>query len=59
VFAIFPRAILKALREEYFFYVWDENTFECRIMMSWDTQLEDIQGFTKAIRNQLSINKNL
>lgn len=45
VFVTFPREWIKPLREESFFYVWDEKTFECRLMTSWDTQLSDIENF--------------
>lgn len=50
VFATIPSAWVKALRESYFFYVWDEKTFECRWMTSWDTTSEDIQGFVSALK---------
>jgi threonine aldolase len=50
VFAKFPREWIKALREVSFFYIWDEKTFECRLMMSWDTQKEDILKFIEAIK---------
>jgi threonine aldolase len=50
VFAKIPKAWLKPLREEYFFYVWDEKTFECRWMTSWDTEEKDILGFTQKLK---------
>jgi threonine aldolase len=50
VFATIPGAWVKKLREHYFFYVWDEKTFECRWMTSWDTQKEDIDGFIKILK---------
>jgi len=50
VFAKIPQAWVKPLRESYFFYVWDEHTFECRWMTSWDTQATDVDGFIKAIQ---------
>ncbi|WP_413584273.1 threonine aldolase family protein [Bdellovibrio sp. HCB274] len=50
VFAKIPSTWVKPLREKFFFYVWDENTFECRWMTSWDTQTEDIQNFANAIK---------
>lgn len=46
VFPIIPQPLVKKLKSQYFFYVWDEKTFECRLMISWDTQKEDIDGFT-------------
>lgn len=56
VFVKIPKDWVKVLRESYFFYVWDEKTFECRLMTSWDTTEDDIQGFVELIR-QLSAGK--
>ena len=53
VFAIFPRAWLKPLRDHSFFYVWDESRFECRLMCSWSTQPHHIDDFLVLI-NRLS-----
>jgi threonine aldolase len=50
VFAIIPPAWVKPLREKYFFYVWDEHSFECRWMTSWDTQISDIEGFAQSLK---------
>lgn len=50
VFAKIPGSWVKKLREHYFFYVWDENTFECRWMTSWDSKKEDIDGFVKLLK---------
>ncbi len=54
VFAIIPQPWVKILREKYFFYVWDEKTFECRLMTSWDTTSAEIYEFTNLIK-KLSI----
>ncbi len=54
VFAIIPKPWVKILREKYFFYVWDEKTFECRLMTSWDTTSAEIYEFTNLIK-KLSI----
>lgn len=45
VFAILPKKMIKALRENFFFYVWNESTTECRLMTSWDTKPEEIHEF--------------
>ena len=45
VFAEIPQPWLKKIREKYFFYVWDEKSFECRIMTSWDTKPEEVDDF--------------
>ncbi len=50
VFARFPRSWVSKLRETAFFYVWDEHTFVCRLMTTWDTQLEDIERFIARVR---------
>lgn len=50
VFAVFPKSWVKPLREHFFFYVWDEKTFECRLMTSWDTQESDIDSFINLVR---------
>lgn len=50
VFAKIPKAWIKPLRENYFFYVWDEWTFECRWMTSWDTEDSDLEGFAKKLK---------
>lgn len=50
VFAKIPSPWIKSLRERYFFYVWNEKTFECRLMTSWDTQKEDIDGFAQLLK---------
>ncbi len=49
VFAIIPQKWVKPLREKYFFYVWDEKTFECRWMISFDTTEQDVEGFAQAL----------
>lgn len=54
VFVILPQKWIKPLRENYFFYVWDEKTFECRLMTSWDTTAADVDGFVAQVQ-QLAI----
>jgi threonine aldolase len=53
VFAEIPRPWIKPLKEKYFFYVWNEATFECRLMTSWDTEEAEIDGFIRQLQ-QLS-----
>ena len=53
VFVELPKAWIKVLREKYFFYVWNEKTFECRLMTSWDTTSEDVQGLVGMIKELL------
>lgn len=44
VFAVLPREHVTAIREEFFFYVWNEATSEVRLMASFDTTEEDVRG---------------
>jgi threonine aldolase len=52
VFVQVPRNLLKVLREKFFFYVWDEQTFECRWMISWDTTKTEIDEFIQVLKQQ-------
>jgi threonine aldolase len=49
VFARIPRYLVAKLREVAFFYVWNEQSFECRLMTTWDTQAEEIERFLQAL----------
>lgn len=49
IFAIFPESIIKPLQEHYFFYVWNEQLSEVRLMCSFDTSDEDVNGFLEKI----------
>ncbi len=51
VFARIPKKEISPLQEEYFFYVWDEDTSEVRWMCSFDTAEEDISGFASRLRS--------
>jgi threonine aldolase len=50
VFAIIPSKYVPALQEKYFFYVWNEETSECRFMTSFDTTEEDIAEFVALVK---------
>lgn len=53
IFALLPRKAAEKLREDYFFYDWDEERGEVRWMCSFDTTHEDIDGFIEALRKAL------
>jgi threonine aldolase len=53
VFVIIPAAIIPALQQEHFFYVWTEKTSEARLMCSFDTKPEYIEKFVKKLRELL------
>ena len=50
VFAVLPKDIIKQIKEKYFFYVWNEKTFECRIMTSWDTTPTEVDDFIHQLK---------
>jgi threonine aldolase len=50
VFAIMPENLIEKLQTEYFFHIWNEQKHEARLMCSFDTKLEDIDGFVDAAR---------
>lgn len=54
IFAIVPPEIIPVLQQEYFFYIWNEETSEVRWMCSFDTTEEDIQKFVAKIKQCLS-----
>jgi threonine aldolase len=50
VFAIVPPAMVTRLTQKFFFYTWDEETFEVRWMTSFDTTPEDVHAFVSCIK---------
>jgi threonine aldolase len=53
VFVIIPPEFIPHLRKEYFFHIWNESTSEVRLMCSWDTTEEDINGFVELINKMI------
>lgn len=53
VFCCFPQHVVKKLRQEFFFYVWNEKTFECRLMTSFATHEDHVEKFAKAVYTAL------
>ncbi|HUX97715.1 MAG TPA: low specificity L-threonine aldolase [Bacteroidales bacterium] len=52
IFVIMPSAVAEKLKEKYFFYTWNENASEYRLMTSWDTKEEDITDFIRLLRKE-------
>jgi threonine aldolase len=50
VFAVIPSKYIPALQKKYFFYVWNEEISEVRLMASFDTTEEDIRDFVAFVR---------
>ena len=53
LFFTIPSEPLKKLQENYFFYMWNEETNEARFVTSWDTTEEDILGLEVFLREIL------
>ncbi|PKQ61105.1 threonine aldolase [Labilibaculum filiforme] len=56
IWALIPKDKIEKLQEEYFFWIWDENTGEVRWLCSFDTTEEDILGFVKLLKTELGNN---
>jgi threonine aldolase len=50
VFALVPQKYITLLQKKYFFYVWNEETSEIRLMTSFDTTEQDIAEFIGLVR---------
>lgn len=58
VFAILPAEIIPKLQEAYFFHVWNESKCEVRLMCSFDTSLEDVDGLVAKAKNLMLNDQN-
>lgn len=54
IFAMMSKEMVEQLHQTFFFYVWNENTYEVRIMTAFDTQENDVLAFADAIRSKHS-----
>jgi len=50
VFAVIPRKYVPQLQKKYFFYLWNEEISEVRLMASFDTTEEDVRDFVEFVR---------
>ncbi|MEP6742917.1 MAG: low specificity L-threonine aldolase [bacterium] len=50
VFAVIPKKYIARLQQKYFFYVWNEQTSEVRLMTSFDTTEADIADFVSLVK---------
>lgn len=53
IFVVMPADLAEKLRKSYFFYPWDDSIGEYRLMTSWDTTVEDIDGFVTILSREL------
>jgi threonine aldolase len=52
-----PKLIIEELLKNHFFYVWNEQENEIRLVTSWDTTEEDIFNFLNSLEKACKINK--
>jgi len=50
VFATIPTKYIPVLQKKYFFYVWNEEIDEIRLMTSFDTTEDDIAQFVELVK---------
>jgi threonine aldolase len=53
LFARIPKEAIARIKQESFFYTWNENTGEVRWMTAFDTTEEDIAGFVRILQKYL------
>jgi threonine aldolase len=53
IFVIMPAEVANRMMKYYFFYPWDERKSEYRLMTSWDTTEEDIEGFISILAKEI------
>lgn len=53
LFMMMPRKVIDRMLESYFFYFWNEEVNEIRLVTSFDTTEEDIYGFINKLRDNL------
>ncbi len=54
VFALVPKKYVPLLQKKYFFYVWNDETSEVRLMTSFDTTEDDIADFVALVRKTVT-----
>jgi len=42
------------VQQDYWFYVWNHQTGQVRLMCSWDTSEDDVDGLLASIRAALA-----
>ena len=55
IFFTIPSEPLKKLQEKYFFYMWNEENNEARLVTSWDTTGEDIAQFEQDLKEAIEV----
>lgn len=54
VFVIMPPQVARAVQEHFYFYPWNEEKSEYRLMTSWDTEAGDIDEFIEILDREMA-----
>ena len=57
IFIIMPPEVAERISKEYFFYSWNEQLSEYRLMTSWDTTSDDVNQFADLLAIMMSERK--
>jgi len=55
LYLILSPEVIEKLLEHYFFYMWDENTNEIRLVCSWDITQADVDAFAERLKTILML----
>lgn len=53
VFPILPAEVMHQVQQDYRFYLWNHLTGQVRLMCSWDTTEDDVEGLLASLRKAL------
>lgn len=53
VFPILPSEVMHQVQQDYRFYLWNHLTGQVRLMCSWDTTEDDVEGLLASLRKAL------
>jgi len=53
IFLTMKKELIDKMRQSYFFYTWNEEKNEIRLVCSWDTTEEDVNGFVSLLKTYL------
>lgn len=51
LFLTMPKPLLEALKNDWFFYFWNDDAGEVRLVTSWDTTEADVEALLDTLRN--------
>lgn len=58
IFLTMPKEVIQKMQETYFFYIWNEERNEVRLVCSWDTTKEDVDAFISHLKTVILYPQN-